>query len=274
MLLLACLLPACSYDSVSTASNGTVTVTSATATETTATETTEGTTDVPTTGPSTGATGATGGASTEPDPDTTTSGTSTGEATDSTSASTGEVSTGEVSASDTSTGSASDTSTGSGSDTSTGDPDGLGQAALDIAAALEAAVDGVLYLSESEDNWTVFAIADAAPVTEDNVKDVIAEVYVPHDDLPLADRVVELRTLAQLMDPLTVMQDWWGPDEMMQAENYKPIRAIFENQLSNVQVFRLGKQVGNVLSGQIDVFVIGETADGDIVGMFAIAVET
>ena len=111
-------------------------------------------------------------------------------------------------------------------------------------------------------------------LTEANIKDVIAGIYVQHDDIPLADRVVEPRTLAQLMDPLTVMQDWWGDYEIMQAEDYKVIRAIFEDDLVNAQVFRLGEQSGNDLVGQIDVFVIGETVDGDIVGMFAVAVET
>ena len=223
--------------------------------------TTGATTQPPTTGQTTDPTTSTG--SGDPTGATTDTPGSTGAATDDT-GSTGD--TGAVSG--TSTG---DTSTG---DPSTGEPDGLGQAAQDAKVALEAAVDGVLYLSESEDTWTVFAIAGVAPVTEANVKEVIAAVYVPHDDLPLADRAVELRTLAQLMDPLTVKQDWWGPEEDMQAEAYKPIRAIFEGQLSNTKVFRLGKLSGNILVGQIDVFVIGETVDGDIVGMFAIAVET
>jgi len=226
---------------------------------TTGATTTGATTEPPTTGQTTDLTTSTGPGDPTTGATTDTPG-STGAATDDT---------GNTSAiSGTSTG---DTSTG---DPSTGEPEGLGQAAQDAKVALEAAVDGVLYLSESEDTWTVFAIADVAPVTEANVKDVIAAVYVPHDDLPLVDRAVELRTLAQLMDPLTVMQDWWGPDEMMQAGDYKPIRAIFEGQLSNAQVFRLGEQSGDILVGQIDVFVIGETVDGDIVGMFAVAVET
>ena len=269
-LLLACLLPACGTDpdttagdsSTTAATTGTLTTgqnadpTTGATSDATTSGTTSGATTDPTTGATTDSTGA-------PDPGTT-GPTSTGEDTGST---------GAVSASDTST-SETSTSETSTSDSSTGDPGGLGQAAQDAAAALELAVDGVLYLSESEDEWTVFAIADVAPVTGANVKDVIADIYVVHDDLALADRAVELRTLAQLMDPLTVMQDWWGDYEMMQAEDYKAIRAIFEQQLTNAQVFRLGEQSGNILVGQIDVFVIGETVDGDIVGMFAVAVET
>jgi hypothetical protein len=244
-------LPACGSDPDTTTSSET----SGTATTGSATATTGENTD-----PTTGATGTGTGDTSTSEPGTT--GTSEPGTTD------------VVTTGDTSTGGPDTTVTSDTGDTSTGGGDGLGQAAQDAAAALELAVDGVLYLSESEDTWTVFALAGAAPVTDKNVKDVIAGIYVPHDDVPLADRVVELRTLAQLMDPLTVMQDWWGDFEKMQAEDYKQIRAIFEGQLSNPQVFRLGEQSGNDLVGQVDVFVIGETVDGDLVGMFAIAVET
>jgi hypothetical protein len=214
------------------------------------------------TDPTTGATGTGTGAP----------GTTTGDPGTSEPGTTGEPgSTGAVTTTDTSTGGS---DTGDTGDTSTGGADGLGQLAEDIGMALALAVDGVYYTSESDYLWTVFTIADTTAVTDLNVKDVIADVYVPHADPPLADRAVEVRTLAQLMDPLTVMQDWWGDYEMMQAEKYQAIRDIFEDQLGNVQVFRLGEEFGNDLMGAIDVFVIGETADGDLVGMFTIAVET
>lgn len=176
----------------------------------------------------------------------------------------------------TSDGTTSDGTTSDGTgDSSTGEPGGLGQAALDTVAALEAAVDGVYYLSESDYPWVVVAFADAAPVTEANVKDVIAGVYVPHDGGPtLEERAIELRTLAQLLDPLTVPQDWWTDENVMMAAQYQPIRDVLEDNLSNIQVFRLGEQFGDILMGTIDVYVLGETIDGDIVGMWTVAVET
>jgi hypothetical protein len=253
-LLLACALPACGSDPDTTTS----TDSSGTGTTTTTGENTE---------PATGVTG-TGEPGTTGEPDSTGSTGTTGDSTG------GTVTTGEPGS--TGTGSTTDTSTGEvdTGDTSTGGTDGLGQLAQDIRMSLEVAVDGVYYLSESDYPWTVFAIADVTAVTELNVKDVIADVYVPHGDPPLADRAVEVRTLAQLMDPLTVMQDWWGPDEVKRAEDYQAIRDVLEGQLTNVQVFRLGEEFGGILMGAIDLFVIGETTDGDLVGMFTIAVET
>ena len=205
---------------------------------------------------------------------------------DTTAGTTGDSSTASTSASDTDeTSSTTDTteassttdttetsSSGSSSSSSGGDP-GLGQAAQDVVAELEAAVDGVLYSSESDYPWHVVAFPDVAPVTEANVKDIIQDVYVPHD-LPLADRAIEVRTLAQLMDPLTVPQPWWDDFYVMQAAQYVPIRTIFEMKLEQVQVFRLGEQSGDILLGAIDVYVLGQTADGDVVGMWSIAVET
>ncbi len=290
-LLLACLLPACGTDPDNATTGMTESTTSSTGAPTT------GTTPGENTGPGITDSGeATSSTSTGEDPTGTVSvgdtstGTVSGGDTSTGTVSVGDTSTGAVSVGDTSTGdpstgdpsvgdtstSTGDTSTGDTStgDTSTGEPGGLGPAAQGVVMTLEEAVDGVYFLSESDYPWTVFAVADAAPVSEVNVKDVIAEVYVPHGDPTLADRATELRTLAQLMDPLTVMQNWWGPEEVERAEQYQPIRDIFEDQLVNVKVFRFGQKFGNVLMGQVDVFVIGETADGDVVGMFTISVET
>lgn len=176
---------------------------------------------------------------------------------------------------DTSTGSSSTSDASSGDASSTGDGAGLGPEAQAAMAALMAAVDGVTYPSESDYPWTVVGLADAAPVSEANVKDVIAGVYVPHKgEAGLADRAIEVKTLAQLFDPLTVPQDWWTDDEFMRAEDYTKIRDVLAAELTNIQVFRIGEQSGNILQGAIDVYVLGEVAGGDLVGMWTVSVET
>ena len=200
---------------------------------------------------------------------------------------TSSVTTGTGDSGDTSTSDASDTSstgpasdsgdsgeTGETGDSSTGDG-GLGAAAEAAMSALTEAVEGVLFLSESDYPWTVVGIADMAPVTEANVKDVIADVYVPREGEPtLAERTIEVRTLAQLFDPLTTPQDWWGDFEQMQGEQYMKIRAALEDNLTDLQVFRFGEAFGDDLMGAIDVYVLGRTADGDVVGMWTVSVET
>ena len=185
---------------------------------------------------------------------------------------------GDTTGSDTTGAVASSTTDASSSTTdtsSTGGDEGLGQAAQDLVIELEAAVDGVLYLSEGEDIWHVVAFADVAPVTEANLKDIIKDVYVQNpNEQPLIDRTIEVRSFPWLFDPITVPQPWWDDFYYMQAEVYAPIRTLLEGKLVNLQVFRLGEQQGNVLQGAIDVYVLGETADGDIVGMWSTAIET
>lgn len=220
--------------------------------------------------------GTTGGASTTAvatgSTDGSTSGsTATADATSDSPTGTGEV-TGTTSSSTTG-----DTST-SGVDTEVGTtgPDGvLGAAALDAMDALEMAVAGVTYPSESDYPWVVVGFADAAPVSEANVKDVIAGVYVPHEgEAPLVDRAIEQRTLAQLMDPLTVPQDWWDDYNKMVAAQYTEIRAVLATKLVDIQVFRLGELSGDVLQGAVDIYVLGATPDGDVVGMWTVSIET
>lgn len=160
-----------------------------------------------------------------------------------------------------------------GGESSTGECSELGAAAEMTAMELAAAVEGVLFGSESDYPWTVVTLACVGPVTADNVKELLAPVYVPHDDLPLADRVVEVRSFTEFFDKLTVPQDWWDDYYYEQAEKYKPIRQILEDNLTDLQVFRLGEQSGNNLSGQIDVYVLGRSGE-DIVGIATIAVET
>lgn len=160
-----------------------------------------------------------------------------------------------------------------GGESSTGECSELSMESEATAMALEGVVEGVLYSSESDYPWTVVALACVGPATADNIKTLIEPVYMQHDDIPLVDRVVEERSFVQFFDKLTVPQDWWDDWYYEQAEQYKPIRMVLEESLTELQVFRLGEQSGNELSGQIDVIVIGRSGE-DLVAIMTIAVET
>lgn len=239
--------------------------------ETTASESTD-----PSTGP-----GASGDSDEEPTsgaPDPTGSMT-TGEAGADTTGTTGAIDdtgTGGVSEG-TDTGVTGETSSGDssseGGESSTGECSELGADAEMTAMELEVVTEGVLYGSESDYPWTVVTFACVGAVTAETIKEVLAPVYVPHDDLPLADREVEVRTFAEFFDKLTVPQDWWDTYYYEQAEKYKLIRMVLEDDLTDLQVFRLGGQSGDGLSGQIDVVVIGRSGE-DLVAIMTIAVET
>lgn len=144
-----------------------------------------------------------------------------------------------------------------------------------VAAHLGAASQGLYHTSESDYPFVVVRVPGRAAVDASNVKDVIAALYTNRPDEPtLAERVVEVTTLAQLFDRYTVTQDWWEDFQREQQPAFTALRAVFEGELSDVKVFRLGRRSGDVLSGAIDVFILGVSADGEIVGLSTISVET
>ncbi|MEZ4453748.1 MAG: nuclease A inhibitor family protein [Nannocystaceae bacterium] len=245
--------------------------------ETSSDATTSSTTSATTTSTTTGATTTSSTTNTTATTDTTGATTSTTSTTEGTTdgSSTAVMSEGSGTTSGDPTTTTEDTGTTTGDDTGTTGECVLGAAAEATAMKLDAATAGVTYPSESDYPWTVVTFACAAPVTVDNLKAIIAPVYVPHQgEAPLAERKIEPRTIAQLFDPLTVPKDWWSDYEFMQAESYTAIRAVLEDNLSDLQVFRLGEEDGGILSGAIDVYVLGSTGDGDLVGMWTVSIET
>lgn len=213
----------------------------------------------------------TGGTSTSTD---TTSGTTTTGAPGDT-GSAGSSSGGTDTGGDTTTGT--DTggeSTSTGDESTTGECTELGADAEMTALDLEAAVDGVLYSSEGDYPWTVFTFACTGPVTAENIKEIVAPIYVQNpNEAPLAERVVEVKSAKEFFDKLTVPQDWWDDGYYEQAAKYVPIRMIMEENLTDLQVFRLGELSGNNLQGAIDVYIIGRSGE-DLVGMWTVSIET
>jgi hypothetical protein len=154
--------------------------------------------------------------------------------------------------------------------------DGLGTDAA--VAALTTASSGLWYTSESDYPLTVFTVAgegDSA-VTVANAKEKLASAYVARDgEETLAERSVESRTVAETFDRYTVPQDWWEDTDRANAAQWQSVRAVFDDELTDVIVIRFGRRdsLGNLV-GSIDVFVVGATADGDLVGVRTISVET
>lgn len=167
-----------------------------------------------------------------------------------------------------------DTTTGSTTDETTGG-EGLGPDAQAAIDALELVVDGVLWPSESDYPWIVFGLPDAAPVTVDNLKERVGPlIVVDNGEAPLEEQTIEEKPWEQIFLQMTTPQDWWTDYEIMRAEQYEAIRDVLDAHLVNLKMFRIGEQSGNWLSGAIDMFVIGETADGDLVGIQTVTVET
>lgn len=150
-------------------------------------------------------------------------------------------------------------------------------AGVDVAAHLGVAADGLWHTSESDYPFVVVRVpgAGAAAVTADNVKALIAGVYVARPDEPtLAERAVEVTTLAAFFDRYTVPQDWWEDSQKADQPKWQALRKVLESELVDVQVFRFGERSGTWLMGAIDVYILGRTVDGELVGLSTISVET
>lgn len=142
-------------------------------------------------------------------------------------------------------------------------------------AALEAAVPGLLFLSESDSPVDVVVLVDPAALPSlPTLPALVAPIWTSTSPPALADRDVEVRDLAAVFDPLTVEQPWWDDFYRTQAIGWSAIRATMET-LDGARVWRLGRDIGGgEVGGSIEVYVLGGTAEGDVVGVHFVAVET
>lgn len=146
-----------------------------------------------------------------------------------------------------------------------------------VKAALEEAVQGLLFTSESDYSFQVLVLPGAGRplVTKLNIKKKIAPFYVQRPEtMPLAQRAVETRTLAALFKSYVHAQDWWGDFEKARAPGFKTLKSIVDTQLRHVHVYRVGPKTPWGLSPDIDVFIAGTTADGDVIVLWTVAIET
>jgi hypothetical protein len=144
-------------------------------------------------------------------------------------------------------------------------------------AQLAALVPDLWHMSESDYPLTVFRVKGGgrSPITTANAKSALKGVIADRaDEVPFADRYVELADLARFFDRYTVPQDYWEDVQRDQLPAWRGLRDTFELQLKDAKVFRFGELRGTSLSGSIDIVVVGTSADGDLVGFFTIGVET
>lgn len=148
----------------------------------------------------------------------------------------------------------------------------------DAVSTLTADAAGLWFTSESDYPLVVWQIdsPSTTSVTADNVKTLIGPVYSARaETMALADRTVEASDMAWMFDRYTVEQDWWEDYNREQAPAWQTLRTVFETQLSDVTVWRIGPaNAYSGLAGDIDVYVIGVTADGDLVGISTVSIET
>lgn len=140
-----------------------------------------------------------------------------------------------------------------------------------LRAALEAATRGMLWLSESDHPLTYVQLDGAAASVHD-VATFKALLGVE------ASRPAEERTLAEALGWRVRHRPGESPEETAEVERYIALQRLLESSLAGVRVYRVGdpdaSHADGELSGAIEVYIVGENAHGDLVGLRTVSVET
>ncbi len=162
-----------------------------------------------------------------------------------------------------------------GTDGDSGSADWLDdEAAL---SALEVATAGLWYTSESDYPLDVVILADpGVELSADNATSTLAPAYSWREGtLSLEERAVDEVSLSSVFDRYTVEEEWWDDAMRADAERWRALRAVFEEQLGTPRAFRLGERAsGGELFRDVDIFVFGRTRSGAWAGFRTVSIET
>src|SRR5688572_1732699 len=74
-------------------------------------------------------------------------------------------------------------------------------------------------------------------------------------------------SLDDFFSNVTEIKDWYGEEEKANAERFKHLQEVLQNNLTDIRVFKVGKI-------EIDAYIIGTTKDGKCAGVSTKVVET
>ncbi len=126
-----------------------------------------------------------------------------------------------------------------------------------IIDRLKQATTDLLWSSESDYPFEIVSWELGIELTP---SDLFSNIY----DTDLAIKSI---TLTDLFEPVLTIEDWYEQAELELVDRYTHLLDSINNNLSEVQVFRVGEV-------EIDIYIIGKTPTGDIVGLKTRSVET
>ncbi|MEX0270469.1 nuclease A inhibitor family protein [Leptolyngbyaceae cyanobacterium UHCC 1019] len=78
---------------------------------------------------------------------------------------------------------------------------------------------------------------------------------------------IEILDLDNFFSAATIEQDWFGDEEKATAKRYQELASVLKQHLNQLKVYRVG-------AINIDIYIVGETESGEIIGLATEAVET
>jgi len=136
----------------------------------------------------------------------------------------------------------------------------MSEALPTLMATLQRSTEGLLWMSETDEPFAVFhwQKQTVAELTDERL------LQLTHQP---ADTPVEVVDLDEFFSGATEEQDWFGDEEKATAQMYRELVATLKQHLSNLKVYRVGETT-------IDLYIVGQTDAGDVVGLATKAVET
>lgn len=128
----------------------------------------------------------------------------------------------------------------------------------DLPAQIKKLCEGLYYISETDAEILPFVGKKAQAVTSEEIK----------NQIQAADKSrVEEKDFTEFFGRLTEIQDWFGEEEKETAQKFTDLKNFLEKNLKDLKVFKIGEI-------QIDVYVVGLDAEGNLTGIKTKAVET
>lgn len=115
-------------------------------------------------------------------------------------------------------------------------------------------------MSESDYPFEVFSWES------ENKENITPELILKRIERSL-DTPIEVVDLDSFFELATAEQAWHSSEDKETVKRYQALIKILKDNLSDIQVVRLGKIT-------IDVYIIGKTSDGDLAGLSTKLVET
>ncbi len=154
----------------------------------------------------------------------------------------------------------------------------------ELIEELEQLTTGLLWLSESDYPWQIVSWENqpenqstAGDSSEDFREEsakldaqIRTQLVAINPDIvnPVQESTqIEGQELDEFFQEVVTSKDWYGEEELAECQRYQDLVGFLKNSLSEVKVYRLGEV-------ELKVYILGQTPNGNILGIETISVET
>jgi hypothetical protein len=123
----------------------------------------------------------------------------------------------------------------------------------EIIDRLQQATEDLLWVSESDYPFQIVKWSN---------KEIDSMLFADR-----ADEEIKVISIDDFFAPALKVEDWYETEELATVDRYKLLLETINANLTELKVFRLG-------SIEIDIYIVGKTPSGDVIGLQTTTVET